>query len=174
MPEVIRYLKHERRHNSSLIVDPAVLAMYLQTYAMASCVTCRRGSRTIWSEVELLASRLWQMDKVPPLLPPCIGAWVTAGPGGGMGGLSTSGCSRSSITPENVILRISAPVQFPSATSRSRWTISAGRHTSRTLSGQGVQDFHYEHLRDRKTGIRLAKIRPDAGGKTDAISSVES
>lgn len=30
MPEVIGYLKHERRHNSSLIVDPAVLAMYLQ------------------------------------------------------------------------------------------------------------------------------------------------
>lgn len=84
------------------------------------------------------------------------------------------GLSRSSITLENVILRISAPVQFPSATSKSRWTISAGRHTSRTLSGQGVQDFHYEHLRDRKTGIRLAKIRPDAGGKTDAISPVES
>lgn len=119
MPEVIRYLKHERRHNSSLIVDPAVLAiMDVSADAMASCVTCRRGSRTIWSEVELLASRLWQMDTTTTsAMHRRVG---DGGARGRHGWLSTSGCSRSSITLENVILRISAPVQFPSATSRSR------------------------------------------------------
>lgn len=117
MPEVIGYLKHERRHNSSLIVDPAVLAMYLQMqWHRVSLVDGGREQYGRRLNSSLRGYGRW----IPPLLPPCIGAWVTAGPGGGMGGLSTSGCSRSSITLEHVILRISAPVQFPSATSRSR------------------------------------------------------
>lgn len=62
MPEVIGYLKHERRHNSFLIVDPAVLAMYLQMQWHSVSLVDGNGSRTTWSEVELLASRLWQMD----------------------------------------------------------------------------------------------------------------
>lgn len=111
MPEVIRYLKHERRHNSSLIVDPAVLAMYLQMqWHRVSLV-----DGAIWSEVELLASRLWQMNTTTTsAMHRRVG---DGGARGRHGWLSTSG---SSITLENVILRISAPVQFPSATSRSR------------------------------------------------------
>lgn len=83
MPEVIRYLKHERRHNSSLIVDPAVLAMYLQMqWHRVSLVDGGREQYGRRLNSSLRGYGRW----IPPLLPPCIGAWVTAGPGGGMGG----------------------------------------------------------------------------------------
>lgn len=118
MPEVIGYLKHERRHNSSLIVDPTVLAMYLQMQWHRVSLVDGGREQSIWSEVELLASRLWQMDATTTsAMHRRVG---DGGARGRHGWLSTSGCSRSSITLENVILRISAPVQFPSATSRSR------------------------------------------------------
>lgn len=118
MPEVIGYLKHERRHNSSLIVDPAVLAMYLQMQWHRVSLVDGGREQYLWSEVEFLASRLPPMDTTTTsAMHRRVG---DGGARGRHGWLSTSGCSRSSITLENVILRISAPVQFPSATSRSR------------------------------------------------------
>jgi hypothetical protein len=47
-------------------------------------------------------------------------------------------------------------------------------YSGRANSGTGIQDYHYERLRDTQNGIRLAKIKPGAGSKRIAIDLVEA